>query len=140
MTRKQFDNDATIQKALKRAREQGIEVYGHGIDSEGRRFWRVTSSEQARRGGAGRGYTVLLVGSRLMCDCLAGERGDVCKHRVLVCQTIMQEAEDIKATQHAAYEEAATRNQRTSYEQDIDKAAARIRRKEQLRKAKKARA
>ncbi len=132
MTKHAFYSDPFVQRSLKRIQEQHIEVYGEAMNSDGQRIWFVSSSEQALRDGAGRGYIVTLSGHHLYCNCLAGERGPgQCKHAVAVCDRIIQETEAIKQAAQADKDE---------YEKALDEAAARIRRKEQLRNARKARA
>ena len=133
MTRIQFESSQTVKNALERILSENIRILSTAKPVIGPRQWSVTSST------AGKAYTVTQRDAMtLVCSCIAAERGNVCKHRVLVSQSIMQEAETLKASEQAAYDAslesmAARIAYNASYEASMDKASARIQRKASLR-------
>jgi len=133
MTRIQFEASTTVARALERILNEGIKIVSSTKPASGPRQWSVTSST------AGKSYIVTQRDAMtLVCSCAAAERGNACKHRVLVSQTLMQEAETLKASEQAAYDAslesmAARIAYNASYETAMDKASARIQRKASLR-------
>ena len=132
MTRIDFESSQTVKNALERIRVENIRITSASTTAIGLRTWSVTSST------AGKAYTVTQRAMTLVCSCIAAERGNVCKHRVLVSQSIMQEADALAASEKAAYDASLTSMAariayNASYEASMDKASARIQRKASLR-------
>ena len=133
MTRIDFESSQTVKNALERILSENIRILSTAKPVIGPRQWSVTSST------AGKAYTVTQRDAMtLVCSCIAAERGNVCKHRVLVSQSIMQEADALAASEKAAYDASLTSMAariayNASYEVAMDKASARIQRKASLR-------
>jgi len=133
MTRIDFEASKTVKNALERIRVENIRITSASTTAIGLRTWSVTSST------AGKAYTVTQRDAMtLVCSCIAAERGNVCKHRVLVSQSIMQESETLAAREKAAYDASLTSMAariayNASYEAAMDKASARIQRKAAIR-------
>lgn len=69
-----------IARAIERAHARGIRLAGTGTrKSDGRTVYAVTSGSEPNRW-----HLVTRYDKRLVCDCLAGQRGQVCQHRGLV--------------------------------------------------------
>lgn len=97
-----------IARALHRAHARGLEVVGKGTrKSDGATVYAVPSSSQP-----GRWHLVAVTGSRLVCDCQAGQRGLMCQHRALVRERIIAERVALQAITPAV---AALRAGRVSH-------------------------
>lgn len=92
MTQQMIEANAAYQKALARANAEGLMVGAYGtFKATGQRFYGVTSS---RNDGM---YVVRVVGHSLVCNCPAGAKGVMCKHRALTCHHLMTRAAEAKA-------------------------------------------
>lgn len=84
----------TLETALERAHAEGIHIIGKGTMSKTfQRFWLVSSQDYCQ---SNRVYVVRLMDAKhpyLHCNCQAGQRGQICKHRAVVHQTLLAEME-----------------------------------------------
>ncbi len=87
------------QRALEIAVRDGLQVVGQGWTRDGRQCFAVPSRSERNRW-----HLVVVVGTRLVCDCYAGRRGRVCAHRATVHERLLAErkAQTAGEVHHAA--------------------------------------
>ena len=77
----------TYERALDRARRSGVRICGRGRrKSDGAPVIAVSSASQP-----GRWHLVVILPTRLACDCYAGRGGKLCTHRATVHQLLLSE-------------------------------------------------
>lgn len=78
---------AQLDRAITRAREEGIAIIARGIrEYDGAAIYLVASASVP-----GLNYLVAIYRNQLTCTCPAGKQGAICKHRGLVHDTLRQE-------------------------------------------------
>src|SRR5579862_8213537 len=89
MTTATMTQQEQYERALSRARDEAIEIAGHGTrKSDGARVWAVTSAHEDNRW-----YLVAREADRFVCNCPAGQHRPerMCKHKALVRASLLAE-------------------------------------------------
>src|SRR5258707_8433766 len=84
MTVKQQDE---MTRALDRAYAAGLDITGQGRMRNTNRFFTIPSASEP-----GRTHIVVSDGTRLHCDCTAGQHEQICQHRALAHEYLVHEA------------------------------------------------